>query len=418
VEPLKSLHSSVEQVPAPISLRRTLSLPVITLYGLGTILGAGIYVLIGEVARVAQMFAPFAFAIAALIAGFTAFAYAELTARIPRSAGEAVYVQAAFARNWLAAGTGWAVVVVGIISAATIAKGVTGYAQLYTQLPAPAIVAILIVALGLLAAWGVRETAWTAVAVTMAEVFGLLLVIALGGWHIPRADVNWSDLVPPLASVPWAGIFAGAFLAFYAFIGFEDMVNMAEEVREPRRNLPLAILLALVISTLLYMLVAVVCVVTVPVEVLATSDAPLAAVIESTGFSAHISIGPIGMVAVVNGALIQLVMAARVLYGMGGNGLAATWLASVHPYTRTPLLATFLVTALALLLALTFPLVHLAQATSFVTLIIFTTVNLALLRLKRREPRVAGIVSYPRWVPGTGAILCVGLLLLQFSELL
>ena len=98
---------------------------------------------------------------------------------------------------------------------------------------------------------------------------------------------------------------------------------MAEEVKNPRRNLPIAILLALVISTLLYMLVAVVCVLTVPVEVLATSDAPLAAVIEAAGLSANISIGPIGMVAVVNGALIQIVMAARVLYGMGGNGLAA-----------------------------------------------------------------------------------------------
>lgn len=388
------------------------------MYGLGTILGAGIYVLIGEVARVAQTFAPFAFALAALIAGFTAFAYAELAARIPRSAGEAVYVQAAFHRNWLAACTGWAVVTVGVISAATIAKGLTGYAQLYTQLPAPMIVAILIVGLGSLAAWGVRETAWTAVAVTVVEILGLLLVIAVGGWYLPQADIEWSALLPPLASVPWAGIFAGAFLAFYAFIGFEDMVNMAEEVREPRRNLPHAILLALVISTLLYMLVAVICVVTVPVDVLATSDAPLAAVIESAGLSARISIGPIGMVAVVNGALIQIVMAARVLYGMGSNGLAAPWLASVHPYTRTPLLATLCVTGVVLVLAMTFPLVRLAQATSFVTLIVFTTVNLALLRLKSREPHVAGIVSYPRWVPGSGAILCVGLLLLQLLEVL
>jgi amino acid transporter len=388
------------------------------MYGLGTIMGAGIYVLIGEVVRVAQTFAPAAFAVAALIAGFTAFAYAELTARIPRSAGEAVYVQAAFHRNWLAAYTGWAVVVVGMVSAATIARGVTGYAQLYTQLPAPMIVAILIVVLGSLAAWGVRETAWTAVVVTVVETLGLLLVVAVGSWQIPHADVNWSALLPPLTSVPWAGIVAGAFLAFYAFIGFEDMVNMAEEVRDPRRNLPLAILLALVISTLLYMLVAVVCVATVPVDVLATSDAPLAAVIESAGLSAHMSIGPIGMVAVVNGALIQIVMAARVLYGMGNNGLAAPWLASVHPYTRTPLLATLCVTGVVLALGLAFPLVHLAQATSFVTLIVFTTVNLALLRLKSREPYVAGIISYPRWVPGSGAVLCVGLLLLQFFELL
>jgi amino acid transporter len=413
-----SKNSSAEQAPLPTSLRRTLSLPVITLYGLGTILGAGIYVLIGEVARVAQTFAPFAFAIAALIAGFTAFAYAELAARIPRSAGEAVYVQAAFDRDWLAACTGWAVVAVGIVSAATIAKGFTGYAQLYTQLPASTIVAILVVLLGSLAAWGVRETAWTAVVVTVVEVLGLLLVIAAGGWQIPQADVDWSALLPPLTSVPWAGIVAGAFLAFYAFIGFEDMVNMAEEVREPRRNLPFAILLALVISTLLYMLVAVVCVAIVPVDTLANSDAPLAAVVESAGLSAHLSIGPIGMVAVVNGALIQIVMATRVLYGMGGNGLAAKWLATVHPYTRTPLLATFCVTGVVLMLALTFPLVRLAQAASFVTLIIFTAVNLALLRLKWREPYVAGIVSYPRWVPGTGAILCVSLLLLQLSELL
>ena len=173
--------------------------------------------LIGEVARVAQMSAPIAFAIAAVIAGFTAFSYAELTARIPRSAGEAVYVQAAFNRNWLAACTGWAVVVVGIVSAATIARGFTGYAQLYTQLPTWIIIATLILVLGALAAWGVRETAWTAVVVTVVEILGLLLVVAVGSWHIPEVQVDWSTLLPPLSILHWTGITAGAFLAFYAF---------------------------------------------------------------------------------------------------------------------------------------------------------------------------------------------------------
>ena len=145
---------------------------------------------------------------------------------------------------------------------------------------------------------------------------------------------------------------------------------MAEEVKDPRRNLPLAIIFALVLSTFMYMLIAVICVLVVPADLLAATEAPLAAVMEASGISARATIGPIGLVAVVNGALIQIVMAARVLYGMGGNGLAPSLLAYVHPFTRTPLVASVGATAVVLMLALTFPLVRLAEITSSITLVV------------------------------------------------
>lgn len=396
-----------------VSLKRELSLPLLTFYGLGTILGAGIYVLIGEVAGTAGRHAPMAFGMAAIIAGFTAFSYAELSSRYPHSAGEAVYLLEAFQRPWLAGFAGWAVAVIGAVSAATIANGFVGYFALYVESPAWLVITSLVLALGALAAWGISQSAWVATFITLLELFGLVLVVVAGIRHLSEAPKLWQILTPPPSTDVWLSITLGAFLAFYAFIGFEDMVNVAEEVKSPEHTMPKAIVLALMTATTLYILVGVVAVTSLPVGVLAVSDAPLARIVEGSGINARTSIGVIGLVAVVNGALIQIIMASRVLYGMGQRHMAPRWLCSVHPRTRTPLPATLAVTLTILTLALWLPLVTLAKTTSFVTLIVFALVNLSLVRVKRRTPRTLSAVHYPLWVPVTGFILCVGMLLSQ-----
>ncbi|MDH3981120.1 MAG: amino acid permease, partial [Gammaproteobacteria bacterium] len=300
-------------------LKRSLSLPLITLYGLGNILGAGIYVLIGKVAAHAGLFAPVSFLIASLLACLTAFTYAEMSARYPYSAGEAVYLHMGFALKWLSMLVGLLIVLAGIVSAATIARGFTGYLQVFVSVPTPVAIVVLLMVLGGLAIWGISESVKTAAAITVAEAFGLLLIL----WVAHPGPEQWATqaptLIPPADGMVWQGILLGGFLAFYAFIGFEDMVNVAEEVRNPLQNLPRAILLALGISVLLYMLVSVVAVTAVAPDQLAGADAPMAFIYSNATGRDPVLISLISLFAIVNGALIQIIMAARVLYGLSNR---------------------------------------------------------------------------------------------------
>ncbi|NNE90914.1 MAG: amino acid permease [Verrucomicrobiales bacterium] len=398
-----------------VSLRRSLSLPLLTFYGIGTILGAGIYVLIGEVAAESGMHSPIAFLVAAIVAGFTAFSYAELSSRIPRSAGEAAYVSAGLKSQVLAGIAGWGVVATGIVSAATIANGFVGYLDEFFPAQRELTICIAVLILGVIAAWGVRTSVAAASVITVIEIGGLVFVIALAGHNFAALPDRLPEMVPDVSLVHATGIVAGAYLAFFAFIGFEDIVNMAEETVEPRKTVPRAIIISLFVSTTLYILVAVVATLALPLDELAGAKAPLARIVEERGPKARATISLVSLVAVINGALIQIIMASRVLYGMAKQGLAPQFFSRVHRLRRTPIRATAFTTGVAWIFALGLPLVTLAILTSTVTLTVFALVNLALLRLKIREGEdCESKVSYPIWVPATGCILCVGLLILQW----
>jgi amino acid transporter len=398
----------------PGSLKRSLSLPLITFYGLGTILGAGVYVLIGKVAGIAGMYAPLAFLMAAVVAFLTAFSYSELSSRYPFSAGAALYVEKAFSKRWLSTILGWSVVLTGIVSAGTMVNGFVGYLNIFVELPAWLTITVLSIGLGLLAAWGINESVGSAAVITLVEVFGLILVLFMAGGSLSELPERSRELIPPLSGSVWLSIALGAFLSFYAFIGFEDMVNVAEEVKNPSRNLPLSIILALSIATLLYMLIALVSVLALPLDLLAGSDAPLASIIEHKGGHSPVIIGLISLFAVVNGALVQIIMGSRLVYGMSCRNMAPGLFNEVNQRTRTPIRATILITLLILVLALWLPLVTLAKATSFIILLVFTLVNLSLCCLKlKRAPNPDGAVNYPILVPVFGFLSCLGLLSLQ-----
>ena len=209
------------------------------------------------------------------------------------------------------------------------------------------------------------------------------------------------------------GIALGSFLAFFAFIGFEDMVNIAEEVKDPKRNLPAAILLALLTATIIYALVALVAVLSVDVDTLSASEAPLADVLAANSDISPGIISVISMIAIVNGALIQLIMASRLFYGMAARGWLWKRLSSINASTQTPVAATVLVVMTTLALALWLPLEALAKGTSFLALIVFALVNAALVRIKKSKPAPEGVINNPLWVPVIGFITCVGLVTLQ-----
>jgi amino acid transporter len=374
---------------------------MLSFYGIGSIVGAGIYVLVGQVAGLAGMAAPWAFLLASLLVLFSAFSYAELSARFPQSAGEAVYVQEGLGWPPLAIAVGLLIVSISVVSTATLLHGFVGYLQVFTPLPGELVIPLLVVGLAVIVAWGISQSALIASAMTVIELFGLLLVLWVTRDSLGQLPARIDELLPSLDMTVAAGVLAGAFIAFYAFVGFEDIVNVAEEVREPSRNLPRAILIAWSVTTVLYLAVGAACVLTLPPAQLAQSDAPLALIYQHQTGRTPLVLSAITLVSVLNGALIQIIMASRVLYGMSRRGWLPERLSRVHPRTHTPLLATLVVSGGILVMALWLPLLSLAKLTSLITLTVFTLVNLALWRLKLRAPAVTSF-SVPLWLPVAG----------------
>lgn len=393
-----------------------MSLPGLVLYGLGTTIGAGIYALTGVVAGRAGFYAPAAFLVASLLALFSALSFCELSARYPRAGGEATYVLRGLRRRDLALAVTALAVLASVISAATVSVGFVGYLSSLLVVPRAAAAVLLVVSLGAVAAWGIRESIFAVGVVTLVEIGGLLAVIAWGHAQVAEIPSRAAEFVP-IGSGAWRGVAAGAVIAFYAFVGFEDIVNVAEEVRNPRRVVPSAILLTLGITVVLYGTLVAVAILAVPPAELAVSEAPLALVFERCGGPARVLSG-VALAALVNGALIQIIKAARVLYGMADQGILPAALARVHPRTRTPLLPTALVTGVTALLAVAFPIETLAEATSTLTLLVFALANLALVAVKRRDTGRSPTLSVPVCVPVIGATVSLGLLAIRAAHAL
>ncbi len=409
-------HNTAAPTNEQPALARRISLPLLTFYGLGTILGAGIYVLAGKVAAAAGLLAPLSFVMAATVAGITGLSYCQLVVNYPRSAGEVCYVDEGFHRAWLSRLVGALVVFTGIVSAATLANGFVGYLNSFFSVsPALTILALMLL-MTTVAVWGIAESLWLAAVITLIELSGLFLLIGFNLEVLTLLPDQMAQLWVPNSGAQWFAVTSGAFLAFYAFIGFEDMVNIVEEVKSPQTTMPKAILWALIVSTLLYVWVAVVVVLAMPLSELAESGAPLKALLQTDHPQVATWVGVISLFAIVNGVLIQLIMASRVLYGMADQGRAPKVFSRVWSLARTPVIATVCVGLLTLMVALWLPLVTLAKATSFIILVIFTLVNFSLLRL-RRQPDFVPLTSVPSW-PLLGALLCLGLLGFQLTDVL
>jgi basic amino acid/polyamine antiporter, APA family len=401
-------------------LKRSLSLTLLVLYGLGTTIGAGIYVLIGKVAGEAGILSPLSFLLAAAVAAPTALSFGELAARFPRSAGEAVYVEEGFGHPALSTAVGLAVVFVGLVSCAAIVSGAVGYLQNIVAIPFWTGLLLIVAALGLLATWGIAESVAAAAVATLLEIGGLLVIVWFGREAFEPARIAAAlTLVPPLSIAGAAGVLSGSVLAFYAFIGFEDMVNVSEEVQDTTRNMPRAITITLVVTAVLYVLVSWVSVAAVPVDALAASTAPMSDLFERLTGSAAYGFDMLVVVAVTNGALIQIIMAARVLYGLAQQGWIPGVFGKVAARTRTPALATAAASGTVFVLAVTFPLEGLARTTAFTTLLIFALVNVSLLRVRRRQGGAEGrdaVIRLPLAVPVLGLLFSAALAGVQAAE--
>jgi len=388
-------------------LKRTLGLFSLAAYGIGDILGAGVYALIGTIAGIAGNACWMPFLLSLFIAALTGLSYAELGSRYPRAGGEAHYTFRAFHNSFLSYALGFLVLMSGVSSMAVVSQAFAGYVQaIFPFIPVTAIVFLFLVALAIIVWQGMNESSMTNVVCTAVEVTGLLIVIFAGMQHIGK--VNYLEFPPALdgQTLKISAIFQGAVLAFYAFIGFEDMVKAGEETCEPGKVIPRAIMISLAVVGLLYVMTTIAIVSVVPYGELSGSKAPLMLVVERG--APWLPKGLFGMIvlfAMTNTALVNFVMSSRLLYGMAGDRLVPRILRVVHPKHQTPHIAVSVVFLIALVLAVTGTLKHLAQSTAVLLLIVFVFVNLSLLviKLKEGKPREKNF-SVPFWVPVLGVL--------------
>lgn len=397
------------------TLNRHIGLLALTLYGVGDILGSGIYGLIGKAAGQMGNSVWLAFLTSMIAAGLTGLSYASLGSRYPKAGGASYVTHRAYHKAWLAYGVGLAVLASGLTSMATATRVFAGYFQAFAgeTLPLPLIIVGFALVLALIVLRGIRESMWANAVCTLIELSGLLLVIVVGVRYL--GSVNYLDAVTvtnPTGDISASLILTGAVLTFYSFIGFEDILNVAEEVKNPERTLPLGLILSVAISSLIYILISLIAVSVIPAQELAASSEPLVDVVRKSApwFPSSIY-SIIAMFAVSNTALLNFVMGSRLVYGMAHQGLLPKALAKVHKTRKTPYMAVGTLLTILLILALSGDISSLAKSTSVLLLVCFIIVNLALVILQRRKNEHKGSFEIPTLVPIFGALVCFCLLL-------
>jgi APA family basic amino acid/polyamine antiporter len=399
-------------------LKQTLGFWQVALYGLGSMLGAGIYGLIGKAAGTLGNAVWLAFAAAMVAALLTGLSYACVGSRHPRAGGAAFVSHQAFKKAWLAYVVGIAVMMSGLTSMATGSQVMaeTMIKEFKWSVDAKLVAVGIVFFIGCIIYRGIRESMWVNILCTVIEASGLLFIIAVGVkfW----GSVNYLE-VPPAApgaeNVVALIILQGAVLTFYSFIGFEDLLNVSEEVKDAPRNLPRGLIAAMIASTVIYMAVAITAVSVVPWKDLAASPTPLMDVAQIATGNAGIkhTYFFITIFAVGNTALLNYIMGSRLLYGMSNQGLMPRILGRVHPTRHTPHVAVFILFFIVMSLILIGGVKQLAEATVLLLLVVFTVVNASLVILKCRPGEPKGQFEVPLLVPLLGALVCATLIVIR-----
>ena len=393
-------------------LNRAISQKMLLVFVLGDVLGAGIYALVGEVAGAVGGAIWTAFLAALVLAVFTAFAYAELVTKYPHAGGAAVYANRAFRTPFLTFMIAFAVMASGITSAATLSRAFAGdYFAVFADVPVVPVAFAFIILVALINFRGISESVKLNMGLTLVEVIGLGLIVLIGivALAIGEGEPGRNLEFTPGTGVPLA-ILGGAALSFYALIGFEDSVNVAEETREPARAFPRALFGGLLLAGIIYMLVTFTASMIVPTEQLSGSDGPLLEVVREGPLGIPLPVfSAIALLAVANGALINMIMASRLLYGMANQGILPAPFARVHARRRTPLVAIVFTTVLAMLLISLGELDTLAATTVTLLLLVFISVNVAVLVLRRDHVEHRHFRA-PSAIPVIGVCVCLVLL--------
>jgi APA family basic amino acid/polyamine antiporter len=351
------------------------------MYGVGLILGAGIYALIGDAAGAAGNSVWISFVLAAISAVFTGLSYAELSSMYPKAAAEYSYVKNAFKNNFVAFLVGWLTLFVAVISAAAIALGFGGYFTQLFQIPIVLAAVLIIAILTFVNYFGIRESSSMNIIFTIIEAAGLAVVI-WAGFAISDVQVDYLDMPHG-----FSGIFSAFTLVFFAYIGFENIANIAEEIKNPRKVLPRAIILAISITAIVYVLVSLSAVRVLDWQALDASLAPLSDVIKKAlGQEWGFGILIIALFATTNTVLIMLVSGSRILYGISFDRALPAIFAAIHQKRKTPWVATIVIGALAAASVFIGDIGTVANISVFAIIMVFVLVNLSLIWLRYKEP--------------------------------
>jgi len=396
------------------SLRREAGLFQVVTYGVGNIVGAGIYVLVGDAAGLAGGLLWLAFLAGAVIALFSGLSYAELASMYPRAASEYIYVGRAYGNRLLSFLTQWIMLITELVAAAAVSIGFAGYFSTIFPVPELPVALGLLVILTIVAMCGISGSFRLNTVLSLVAIGGLLIVIGAGLDRLGTVSYTYSPN-------GLTGVLGAAVLVFFAFVGFDNMSNISEETRQPEKTVPRGLLIAVTVTTVIYGLVGLAVVSLVPWQELSLSPAPLAyAVSVDLGPVAYSVLSIIALLTTLNTVLVLLIVSSRIIYGMGREGALPRVLGGLNKRTSTPIVASLI----ALLVALSFlPLGKIdvvAKITSFGSLLTFTLVNLSLLHLRRVAPHISRPFKAPlsiRWISITallGMISCI-VMLAQFD---
>ena len=369
-----------------LRLKKELGLTEAVLCGIGIILGAGIYVIIGETAAYSGNALWLSCLVATFVAAFTGLSYAELSSIYPKAGAEFEYGKNAFGKliGFL---VGWMAILAGVVSAAAVSLGFAGYLTKLTpmiglpEIPIVFAAIMLIIICSFIVFLGIKQSAAIAIIFTLIEAFGLILII-----FIALPSIGSVDLMEMPSG--FTGIMTGAALIFFAFLGFEEMVRMSEETKNAEKIIPKALIYAIGITSVMYILVAVSIVSVVPWQELAESASPLALVAEKIlGNSGALTLSVIALFSTANTALLILLAASRIVFGIGEDKDFPHIIAKIHPKTQTPYIAIILVMITTIAFALIEDIGFVAGATDFLLFAIFIIINAAVIALRLKQPK-------------------------------
>ena len=398
-------------------LKKEVSLFGAVMYGIGVILGAGIYVLVGEAIAAAGESVWISFLLAAAISLFTVLSYAELSSRYPKAAAEYVYVQESFRNEVLSFIVGWLTIFTGLMAVVTVSLGFGGYLRGIINLEIIYGAILLLIFCGIVNFVGIKESSRINIIFTLIEMAGLVLVIFIGMRYFGSVDY----LNRPYGM---SGIFSAAILVFFAYIGFQYVVNIAEETRNARKVVPIALFVSVGVTTVLYILVAISIVSVIDYRSMAGIGNPLAYVARlGLGEMGSNILTPIALFATANTVLISLIVTSRIVYGMSRGGSLPLLLSRVHTSRGTPWVSIVILTFISLILIFIEDIRFLAEITNISVFVTFAMVNLSLIIIRltkkdiRLEPdtfRVPLNVKNVSLIPVVGFVTCM-FMISQFS---
>ncbi|OBG83488.1 amino acid permease [Mycobacterium sp. E802] len=399
-------------------LKRKITGPLLFLFILGDVLGAGVYALMGVLAGKVGgvLWAPLLMAL--VLAMLTAGSYAELVTKYPKAGGAAVFAERAFGTPLLSFLVGFAMLAAGMTSAAGLALAFAGdYLATFVDVPMVPAAIVFLALVAALNARGISESVKSNVVMTVIELSGLLIVIIAGAVLLGSGGGDAGRLTQfPEGSAPALAILAGAIIAYYSFVGFETSANVAEEIRDPGKVYPAALFGALITAGVVYVLVGIASAVALPADELRRSSGPLLEVVSASGLAVPPRVfSAIALVAVANGALLTMIMSSRLAFGMAEHGLLPTVLARVLPRRRTPWVAIVATTAVAMLLTVVGDLSTLAETVVLLLLFVFVSTNVAVLVLRRDRVEHSHFQVWTA-VPVLGVASCVMLLTQQTAK--